>query len=201
VEVVRLGEQEEHTRWDNREQLRPALMWALKMVLGEEECGDEELQYQLLVQDEVTEALETIKADYDKDNTLSQAGELEVMKLRYLIMATKEGQIKETKRENMKPDVKAILNHRGEPEMKKLRYLMMATKEEQIRETDVKAIATKVLGEDGASDEFVSKVLKNYKVLEAAGKLQSETVEGEEEVRPSKIAAFVKLLKLLGNER
>ena len=81
MEVVRLGEEEEHERWDT---LKPMV----KRFLGEEESKDEDLMYKLLVQDAVTDALATIKAD--NDNTVSQAGKLEEMKLQQLIMATKE---------------------------------------------------------------------------------------------------------------
>ena len=170
VEEVRLGEEEEHRRCDARDQLRPGLKAVVKGVLGEEESKDEELVYKLLVQDDVTRALAVIKADYDKDDTLSPAGKLEeVMKLRHLITATNEEHRREKNREKMKPVVKGI--------------------------------AMKVLDEDVASDVFVTEVLQNEEVLEAAGKLQSESEGGERGVTPSEIAASPKLLELLGNKR
>ena len=170
VEEVRLGEEEEHRRWDARDQLRPALEWAVKRFLGEEESKDEELLSKLLVQDDVTRALAVIKADHDRDDTLSPAGMLEeVMKLRHLITATNEGHRREKNREKMKPVVKGI--------------------------------AMKVLDEDVASDVFVTEVLQNEEVLEAAGKLQSESEGGERDVTPSEIAATPKFLELLGNKR
>ena len=167
VEEVRLGEEEEHRRWDFRDEVRPGLEAVVKGVLGEEESKDEELVYKLLVQDDVTRALAVIKADHDRDGTLSPAGKLEVMKLQQLITATNEGHRREKNREKMKPFVKGI--------------------------------AMKVLDEDVASDVFVTEVLQNEEVLEAAGKLQSEG--GERDVTPSEIAATPKLLELLGNKR
>ena len=110
-------------------------------------------------------------------------------------------------RDSIKADYdRGTLSPAGKLEVMKLRHLITATNEEYRREKNrekmkpvVKGIAMKVLDEDVASDVFVTEVLQNEEVLEAAGKLQSEG--GERGVTPSEIAASPKLLELLGNKR
>ena len=85
---MRLGEQEEHDRWDARDQLRPVLNQAVRAFLGEE-SKDDDLLYHLLVQDKVTEILAIIKENLgNKDSSLT--GNVDMMELIPLVLATKK---------------------------------------------------------------------------------------------------------------
>ena len=77
--------QGEHGRERNRKNLMSGLRTLVEAVLSEEESGDEELLSKLLETDGVPEALESWKAGVD-----SPAGKQAFMKLRHLIVATKE---------------------------------------------------------------------------------------------------------------
>ena len=157
VEEVRLGEEEEHRRWDTRDQLWPYLVWAVKRFLGEEESKDEELLYKLLVQDDVTRALAVIKADHDRDGTLSPAGKLELKKLQQLITATQGEHRRERNRKNLMPvlrmAVKAVLSEEESGDEELLSKLL---------ETDgvPEALETLIAGVDSpAGEQAVEKLI------------------------------------------